>query len=258
MTTISDTRTTVNQRLVEVTDILRRKLFEFVEEAGVTEQEYIGALLWLNRVGAADEAILLADVLHLSAHVVDVNNDEPAATPSTVLGPFYFPERQREVPNPGTIVNREPANPFVLSGVVTDLEGNPLTGVMLDFWQSDEEGFYDNQHGDEIDLRGRMLTDDNGRYEVHSSRPMDYPVPTDGPVGEFIRATGRNPMRPAHFHVFAQAPGFKPKITHIFPHDSEYLDNDAVNGVKEALIYEFTRGADGVSRATFDIALAPA
>lgn len=248
----------VNQRLVEVTDILRRKLFEFVEEAQVTEQEYIEALLWLNRVGAADEAILLADVLHLSAHVVDLNNAEEQATQSTVLGPFFFPERQREVPNPGSIVNDEPDHQFVLSGVVTDLDGNPLPGVCLDFWQSDEDGFYDNQLGDEIDRRGRMYTDDDGRYEVHSSRPMDYPVPTDGPVGEFIRATGHNPMRPAHFHVFATHDGFKPKITHIFPHDSEYLDNDAVNGVKESLIYRFEEDADGVHRATFDIHLAPA
>lgn len=253
------TDTTVNERLVEVTDILRRKLFEFAEEAQVTEQEYIEGLLWLNRVGAADEAILLADVLHLSAKVVDLNNAESEATQSTVLGPFYFPERHHDVGNPGRICpESQPGDPFVLSGTVAAIDGTPLAGIQLDFWQSDSDGFYDNQLGDETNLRGRMFTDADGRYEVHSVKPMDYPVPTDGPTGEFIRATGHNPMRPAHFHVFAMADGYKPKITHIFPDTSQYLDNDAVNGVKDSLIYTFETGDDGVSRTTFDLVLAPA
>ena len=145
-------------------------------------------------------------------------------------------------------------DPFPTTVLETALMGRH---PRLDFWQSDGDGFYDNQLGDETNLRGRMFTDADGRYEVHSVKPMDYPVPTDGPTGEFIRATGHNPMRPAHFHVFAMADGFKPKITHIFPDTSEYLDNDAVNGVKDSLIYSFETGDDGVSRTTFDLVLAP-
>ena len=41
------------------------------------------------------------------------------------------------------------------------------------------------------------------------------------------------------------APGYETLITHVFANDSSYLDSDAVFGVKEALIREFTREAPG-------------
>jgi len=72
-------------------------------------------------------------------------------------------------------------------------------------------------------------------------RPASYPVPNDGPVGRLLNATGRHPMRPGHLHTMLSAPGFERLVTHIFTKGDPYLDSDAVFGVKESLIVEFTK-----------------
>jgi hydroxyquinol 1,2-dioxygenase len=66
--------------------------------------------------------------------------------------------------------------------------------------------------------------------------PRSYPIPTDGPVGQLIRATSRHPMRPAHIHFLVNAPDFEPLVTHVFIEGDKYLKSDAVFGVKEELV----------------------
>ncbi|MCY1313683.1 Hydroxyquinol 1,2-dioxygenase [compost metagenome] len=69
---------------------------------------------------------------------------------------------------------------------------------------------------------------------------MSYPIPTDGPVGRLLDATGRHPWRPAHLHFMIEAPQRRTLVTHLFNHDDPYLDSDAVFGVKDSLrvVYE--------------------
>ena len=82
------------------------------------------------------------------------------------------------------------------------------------------------------------------------------------------RFTGRRPMRPAHLHFKVTAPGHRTLITHVFVAGDEYLDRDAVFGVKQSLIAEFTEhtggtAPDGTTRygrwaqVEFDLVLAP-
>ncbi|GAB7006351.1 hypothetical protein JCM18899A_38240 [Nocardioides sp. AN3] len=103
---------------------------------------------------------------------------------------------------------------------------------------------------------------------ARTSVPSHYPIPTDGPVGHLLRATGRHPYRPAHVHVLASAPGHQPVTTHMFVADSPYLDSDAVFAVKESLVCDFAESYDaeeaerrGVSvpfrHAHFDLRLVP-
>jgi hydroxyquinol 1,2-dioxygenase len=70
-------------------------------------------------------------------------------------------------------------------------------------------------------------------------RPVPYPIPDDGPVGQMLSATGRHPWRPAHIHMIARAPGFRTVTTHIFDETSTYLDSDAVFAVKRSLLRRF-------------------
>ena len=69
-------------------------------------------------------------------------------------------------------------------------------------------------------------------------------MPTDGPVGRMLLALGRHPYRPAHLHFIVSAPGFETLTTHIFVRGDEYLDSDAVFGVKQALIVDFAPAKD--------------
>jgi len=93
--------------------------------------------------------------------------------------------------------------------------------------------------------RGRIRTDAEGRYWFRSIRPTFYPVPTDGPVGRMLRKMGRHPYRPGHIHMIVSAAGHLPVTTHLFVAASQYLDSDAVFGMKESLVAQFDRHPPG-------------
>ena len=62
-----------------------------------------------------------------------------------------------------------------------------------------------------------------------------------------IKATGRHPWRPAHVHFMIAAPGFRRLVTHVFVDGDQYLDSDAVFGVKESLIDPFPFQPAGIA-----------
>lgn len=74
-----------------------------------------------------------------------------------------------------------------------------------EYRQPDDEGFYDLQKQDpsQMELRGRFLTDEEGRYRA--IRPVGYKIPMDGPVGDMVRAQGRHGWRPPHNHRKTEA-----------------------------------------------------
>ncbi len=90
-------------------------------------------------------------------------------------------------------------------------------------------------------MRGRFHTDAEGRYLIRTVLPVNYPIPSDGPVGQMLRAAGRHPWRPAHIHFVVSADGYEPVTTHIFDRTDEYLGSDAVFAVKDSLICDFAR-----------------
>ena len=108
-------------------------------------------------------------------------------------------------------------------------------------------GFYENQDESQADmnLRGKFTTDADGRFWFRSVKPAGYPVPTDGPVGDLLRAQGRHPYRPAHLHVLAYKPGYKTLITQVFVDDDQYLETDVVFGVTRHLIGGYRRHEEG-------------
>jgi len=77
--------------------------------------------------------------------------------------------------------------------------------------------------------------------------PASYAVPTDAPVGDMLRVSNRHAMRPGHLHVMAQKAGFDTLITHVFVRGDEYLDSDAVFGVRRSCIGEYVRHEAGTA-----------
>ena len=135
------------------------------------------------------------------------------------------------------------------------MDGEPVAGARVEIWQADDAGFYDVQNGDEPNGRGHLFTDEEGRFSFWSVKPEAYPIPADGPVGELLEAGGRGPMRPAHIHFMVTAEGYQRLITHVFVEGDEYLDSDAVFGVRSALIAPFVRDGDHWT-ASYDLVLA--
>jgi hydroxyquinol 1,2-dioxygenase len=143
---------------------------------------------------------------------------------------------------------------IVISGVVRSSSGAPLGDALLEVWQVAPNGLYDVQDpsAEPMSYRGMFRTGDDGRYEFRTTKPVDYQIPTDGPVGKMLRATGRTSWRPAHIHFMVSHPGFKTVITHVFDAASPYLESDAVFGVRDSLVVDFTP-----TGASFDFALDP-
>ena len=251
-------------RLRQVAQSLVKHLHGFVRDVEPSFEEWQAAISFLTRIGhmcdgKRQEFILLSDTLGVSMLVDAINHRMPAgATPTTVLGPFYV-EGAPELPLGAEVARAMKGEPLHVSGRVSTAGGGPIAGAIVDIWHSDEDGYYDVQRADQPDanLRARFRTDAEGRFHFWTLTPTSYPVPDDGPVGELLRATGRHPMRPAHVHFMIAAPGHETLVTHVFVSGDPYLDSDAVFGVKQELIAEFTQcppgeGPDGkVMNATW-------
>jgi hydroxyquinol 1,2-dioxygenase len=244
-------------RLRELMQSLVRHLHDFAGEVSLTEEEWrtmIGTLTATGHITdeRRQEFILWSDALGLSMLVDALAHELPAgATESTVLGPFYVPgSPQREYGE--SMVKEEGAGvPAWVYGRVLDVSGTPIAGAELDVWQNGADMLYAVQRpeAEEDHLRGRYLTREDGTYAFAAVRPVPYPIPHDGPVGQMLDATGRHPWRPAHIHIIARAPGYKTVTTHVFDAASRYLDSDAVFAVKPSLLRTFLeRSADDPER----------
>ncbi len=238
-----------NPRLQQIITSLVKHMHAFVREVELTEEEWFYGIQFLTRTGhmcddQRQEFILLSDTLGVSILVDAINHRMPeGATESTVFGPFH--REGAPVLELGTNIARGPeaekGAPVVVRGCVTDPTGRPIKGALLDIWQASPAGKYDVQDPNQpqMNLRGKFLTDDNGEYWFKTVKPSAYPIPDDGPVGDLLHATGRHPMRPAHIHFMITADGYERLITHIFVEGDEYLDSDAVFGVKNSLVADF-------------------
>ena len=247
---------TPDPRLRLIMQALVRHLHAFVAEVELTEAEWAAGIAALTATGQItdekrQEFILWSDTLGISMLVDALAHLAPeGATESTVLGPFYVADSPlREYG--AEIAEQEAGTPAWVHGRVLDLDGAPIAGAELDIWQNGDNELYAVQDPEAPDdhLRGRFLTDAEGRFAFRAVRPVPYPIPDDGPVGKMLEATGRHPWRPAHIHIVVRAPGFKNLTTHIFDAASDYLGDDAVFAVKPSLRREFVaRDADDPER----------
>jgi hydroxyquinol 1,2-dioxygenase len=242
-----------DERTKTVLGALIRHLHAFAREVDLTEEEWFTGIDFLTRTGhkstgTRQEFVLLSDVLGLSMLTVGLaNRTPPGVTESTVFGPFFV-EGSPEIELGGDLSNGAPGQPCLVTGRVLDTKGQPIAGALVETWQADEDGFYDVQKDvDGPQNRGHLTTDADGNYSFWAVRPVAYPIPDDGPVGELLRAGCRGPMRPAHIHFMVTAPGFSRLITHVFAAGDEHLHDDAVFGVKDSLIADFTEHPAGAA-----------
>src|SRR3954453_23880566 len=242
------------ERFRAIAESLVRHLHAFASDVQLTEEEWFRGIDFLTRTGhitddRRQEHILLSDVLGLSMLVVGINNRRPPeATESTVFGPFFV-EGAPHFANGDDLARGAPGEPCFMEGRVLDTNGAPIAGARVDVWQADEDGFYDVQYADLDEPRGRgyLITGDDGSFNFWSVKPEAYPIPADGPVGELLEAGARGPMRPAHVHFKVTAEGFQTLITHVFVEGDEYLDSDAVFGVRSHLIGPFEHHEPGTA-----------
>lgn len=260
--------TAIDARLHEVMTCLVKHIHAFAKEVHLTQKEWEYGIEFLTRTGqicseGRQEFILLSDTLGVSMLVDAINNRRPSgATENTVLGPFHVkgaPERSMG----DTISLDGKGESCLYEGRVLGIDGKPIEGAQIDVWSDNADGYYDVQQPGvqpKWNNRGIFVTDANGCYSFLGIKPVSYPIPNDGPVGQMLDHLGRHPYRPAHMHYIVTAEGFQKLVTHTFVGDDPYLASDAVFGVKTTLTAPFERleNTSTLWRSPFDFVLAAA
>jgi protocatechuate 3,4-dioxygenase beta subunit len=241
---------TEDPRLREILLALVRHLHGFVRDVRLTEREFqeavrIVAALGHKTTASHNEVVLMAGSLGVSALVCLLNNGNngQTETQANLLGPFWRDDQPLSKSGDSLVRSLTPGPGLVVRASLEDGQGRAVAGAEVDVWHSSPEGLYENQDAAqaEMNLRGRFISDQAGRFDFRSVKPAGYPIPVDGPVGELVRATRRHNYRPAHLHFMVYKPGFKTLISQIYSPDDEHIDSDVQFGVTRALIGDYIR-----------------
>ena len=262
--TLAAMQDTEDQRLKTLVCSLTQHLHQFVLENQLTELELEKALQFIVGIGQAtgkdtNEVVLAADILGVSSLVSTINNlDLDGGSYAALLGPFW--RKNAPLCSWGDNISRSDlgGQAMEVRGRILDESKKPIPSAIVDVWQSSPVGFYENQdeHQADMNLRGRFETNENGEFFFKTVRPSGYPVPTNGPCGDLLRAQKRHPNRPAHIHFMISKPGYKVLITQVFDSTDENLESDPVFGVSQQLVGEYvTDDVTGVCKLSHSFVL---
>jgi protocatechuate 3,4-dioxygenase beta subunit len=202
----------------------------------------LGSLLLVgcgNRASRRDAGATAA--LVPTPYIADDDGPPPAkidpqscsgATAANIEGPFY----KAGAPHRAVLVDdRDNGERLVIAGTVLTTDCAPVAGAELDVWHADARGGYDN---DGFHLRGKLVTDDKGRYELRTIVP-----------GRYLNG---DTYRPAHVHIKLRAQGHRTLTTQLYFAGDPYNDKDPF--IVESLIMQ-TKKLGDTRRAAFDFVL---
>ncbi|KAF7560223.1 hypothetical protein G7046_g3931 [Stylonectria norvegica] len=240
-------------RLKTIMGSFIQHIHDFAREVELTTDEWMMGVQMINEAGQIsnekrNEGQLMCDVIGLESLVDDITyrvatKSSNAPTQSAILGPFWRADAPIRENYSSTSTNTpKDAKTALMYGQVTCAEtGKPIPNASVDVWQASTNGLYEQQDADQVDcnLRGKFITDSEGKYAIYCLRPTPYPLPEDGPTNKLLRLMDRDFYRPAHIHLIVMREGFKSITTQIFDDESKYLDDDTVFAVKDGLTVNF-------------------
>jgi catechol 1,2-dioxygenase len=255
------TATTSQDRVSTLAGRVIKAINDAVLDEKVTYEEYNAFKAWLIQVGEDGEWPLFLDVW-VEHSVEDVANANRHGSKGTIEGPYYIPNAPSQS-TPATLPMRrdEPGTPLLFQGQVRGVSGEPLAGALIELWRADDLGFYSQFAPGlpEWNLRGTVIADSEGRFQINTIQPAPYQIPTDGACGALIAAAGWHAWRPAHLHLKVAASGHRLITTQLYFVGDEHLTDDIASAVKPELILAPTDRTDGAGReVTYDFTLDPA
>jgi protocatechuate 3,4-dioxygenase beta subunit len=212
--------------------ILVKHLHAAVDELQLKEHELYAAIDFFTRACKNDDTMFLADMTAISMRVNDITFAVPNGTAPNVIGPLYR-ENAPFIDNPGSLVeDNETGEHVLISGEVVSAEtGRALPGAILDLWQTDALGKYENEDPSQPDynFRRRIRTNASGRYQVHTVIPGAYEVGNrDTPAADFLVRLGRGRFRPPHIHLMVECAGYEELTTMIYFEGQEKNAQDCI------------------------------
>ncbi len=244
---------TGNERVKKIVHRFMHDVFQIVEDFDITPEEFWQAVYYVGDLGQNGEAALLAPGLGMDKYLdirMDAEDEQAGldgGTPRTIEGPLYvagapLSEGFARMDDGSD----ESAETMILTGQVTDENGQPVANAVVDIWHADTKGAYSyfDQSQSEYNLRRRIRTDENGRYTARSIIPSGYGCPPEGSTQALLNLLGRHGNRPAHIHFFISKPGFKHLTTQINLAGDEYTYDDFAFATREELVIEANRVDD--------------
>ncbi|WP_241610367.1 catechol 1,2-dioxygenase [Rosenbergiella epipactidis] len=233
-----------NQRYQQIIRKIVSDLCQTIDQFDISDEEFWQAVNYINQLGERKETALLAAGIGLE-HFLDLRADkkeqlagETIGTPRTIEGPLYVANAPLSEGFARMDDGVDKGEVMWLSGVVADLDGNPIPGATVDVWHANTLGNYSffDASQTEFNLRRRILTDSKGAYHARSIIPSGYGCPPDGPTQQLLDLLGRHGNRPAHIHFFISAPGYKHLTTQINLNGDKYLWDDFAFATRDGLI----------------------
>jgi catechol 1,2-dioxygenase len=251
---------TSKERVSALAGRIIKAINDTVIDEKVTYDEYNALKAWLIQVGEDGEWPLFLDVW-VEHSVEEVANANRHGSKGTIEGPYYIPNAPVQT-TPATLPMRddEPGTPFLFQGQVTSVAGEPLAGALIELWHADDLGFYSQFAPGlpEWNLRGSVIADPDGKFQINTIQPAPYQIPTDGACGALIAAAGWHAWRPAHLHLKVSAPGHQLITTQLYFQGDQHVADDIASAVKPELILAPTDRGDGKGReVTYDFVLDP-
>lgn len=251
----------INREVQRKVRIVAKHLHAMLDELEVGEPELLAVYDFLNRIGANGDMMLMGDHFGLSVRANDISYYQTKGTVPNVIGPLYR-EDAPFMDNPGQMVaDDEPGRHIILSGQVRDCDtGAPLADTILDFWQSNHDGFYEDQRPDMPDyaFRRRIKTDAEGRYSFRTIVPGGYYIANrDTPLVELTDLIGLGSFRPPHVHLMVDAPGYTHLTTLIYFEGEPSNENDCIFSFRVENMARITAPAEpgAPEQCEFDIEL---
>ncbi|WP_233885739.1 catechol 1,2-dioxygenase [Paraburkholderia flagellata] len=236
-----------NARFQQIVHRLLGDLFKAIDDLDITPDEVWAGVNYLNKLGQDGEAALLAAGLGLEKYL-DVRMDAAdkavgleGGTPRTIEGPLYVAGAPvREGVSRIDINPDADAGPLVIHGTVTDLDGKPLAGAVVECWHANSKGFYSHFDPtgaqDDFNLRGAVKTGADGKYEFRTLMPVGYGCPPHGSTQQLLNGLGRHGNRPAHVHFFVSSDNSRKLTTQFNIEGDPLIWDDFAYATREELI----------------------
>lgn len=251
-----------NERVKTIVHRVMHDIFQIIEDFDISPEEFWQAVYYINELGGNGEAALLAPGLGMDKYL-DIRLDAAdelagldGGTPRTIEGPLYVAGAPESLGfarmDDGS---EEEAETMILTGQVTDEDGQPVANAVVDVWHANTQGAYSffDQSQSEYNLRRRIVTDEQGRYTARSIVPAGYGCPPEGSTQQLLNLLGRHGNRPAHIHFFIAKPGFKHLTTQINLAGDKYTYDDFAFATREELVMQAVRVEDSAQAEAFGL-----